>query len=61
MFKRLDKVIFKEVPQALIDLIRQSITDVLDREEHRGRRGRKGNPGKPGEPGPPGERGGIEE
>jgi hypothetical protein len=55
MFKRLDKATFKEIPQALVDLIRQAVTGVLDRDDYRGRRGRKGSAGKPGEPGPPGE------
>ena len=70
MFKRLDKATFKEIPQALVDLIRQAVTGVLDRDDYRGRRGRKGSqgqsiegpPGKRGEPGesiegPPGKRG----
>lgn len=57
MFKKLDKVAFKEIPEAFVTLTRRVVADVLNLDDYRGRRGRKGNVGDQGglgEPGPEG-------
>ena len=54
MFKKLENVTFREVPEALVALTRKVVADVLNLDDYRGRRGRKGNVGSQGEPGPEG-------
>lgn len=48
MFKELDKVTFREVPEALVALTRRVVGEVLNMDDYRGRRGRKGNVGRQG-------------
>ncbi len=57
MFKGLQKVTFKEVPEAWVALTRRVVADVLNLNDYRGRRGRKGRQGESiiGPQGPAGE------
>ena len=57
MFKELEGVTFREVPEALVVLTKRVVADVLNLDDYRGRRGRKGNVGAQGVPGEQGPEG----
>jgi hypothetical protein len=57
MFKELEGVTFREVPEALVVLTKRVVADVLNLDDYRGRRGRKGNVGDQGGPGEQGPEG----
>lgn len=59
MFKELEGVTFREVPEALVVLTKRVVADVLKLDDYRGRRGRKGNVGAQGVPGERGEEGPV--